>query len=114
VTYAGILIFLLIAGYADAICDAWRDKKYPLDFLFWRWPEWYEGSRLTGLSPYPNDGWPWRSDFWHSVKLIREFAWCCAIGVALGGYWMFAIPVFAFIKGKTFYYTYHNFTKELQ
>lgn len=105
-----IWVFLVIAGLADAVCDAWRDGKYPLGSLALRYPEWYEGSRTpTGLSPYPNDGIPWRSDFWHNAKLIREFAWCCAIGVALGGWWLFAIPVFAFVKGKTFFYTYHSF-----
>jgi hypothetical protein len=104
-----IWIFLILAGLSDAVCDAWRDGKDPLAFLALRWPEWYRGSRTpTGLSPYPNDGWPWRSDFWHLSKLIREYAWCCAIGVALGGWWLFAIPIFAFVKGKVFYYTYHN------
>jgi hypothetical protein len=100
--------FLILAGLADAVCDLWRDGKEPLPYFKSRYPIWYNGSRGTGISPYANDGWPWNSDFWHLAKLIREYAWCCAIGVALGDWWLLAIPVFAFVKGKTFFYTYHS------
>ena len=105
-----VTVFLILAGYADAICDAWRDGKYPLTFLFWRWPIWYEGSKNPdGVSPYKNNGIPWQSDFWHCAKLVRVYAYCFAIGIALGGYWIFAVPVFAFVTGKTFALSYHSF-----
>ena len=102
-----VTVFLILAGLADAVCDAWRDGKYPLKSLAIKYPEWYEGTR--GTAKYPNDGWPWRSDFWHNVKLVRVFAYCCAIGATFGGWFLLLIPVFAFITGKAFYYTYHSF-----
>lgn len=95
-----ILFLLILAGIADAICDAWRDGKAPLR-------SWFSNDFYRGGSTYANDGWPWRSDFWHNAKLIREFSFCAAIGVALGGWFLLLIPVFAFVKGKTFYVFYH-------
>ena len=104
-----IWVFLILAGLADAVCDAWRDGKDPLPYFKSRYAIWYKGSRETGISPYKNNGIPWQSDFWHNAKLVRVYSYCFAIGIALGGWWILAVPVFAFVTGKAFYYTYHSF-----
>jgi hypothetical protein len=98
---------LILAGYADAICDAWRDGLTPLKWVALRWPEWYEGTR--GPVKWKNNGNPFESDFWHNAKLVRVYAYCFALGFALGGYWLLATPVFAFVTGKAFAISYHNF-----
>lgn len=106
--YALIAFFLILAGVSDAICDAWRDGLDPFPTLKAKYPAWYRGSRVTGKSPYANNGLPWQSDFWHASKDIREYSWCLAIGAALGGWFILLFPVFAFIKGKSFAYFYHK------
>jgi hypothetical protein len=100
-----LVLCLLIAAYADSVCDAWRDGKDPLKSHFTE--EFYYNKEKV----YANDGLPWHSDFWHNAKLVREWAWCFAIASGLAimsPWWFFSAPVFAFIKGKAFYFFLHN------
>lgn len=116
-----IVLFILLAGVFDALCDRRRDTPDSGLLHRWmavklNWAGWYYGNGYYTDKGQParwkNNGNPFQSDFWHDAKLGRVYSWslavCSALALTLGWYAYLLVLPTVFIKGKTFAMFYHK------